>query len=369
MSLADPEASPMTVGSDEEGTADQTASSRGNPNRNALFAGFGLLAMAACLIAAGQSGPRTEIEMTDSASNLLPATPTVRELLESPAMKDIMAQNLVAVGSGDKDQHAEDRFEQIRGDVDQDVRQLSERVRSSNPDSAEQMDSLRLTIAQRDSVMAVMRGLSDSHVQAVARSLASSVNVTMQQGGDRKALKRNLLQTMKSNFGSMRQLRYELFPDAKGGPADQILASKDEDLLRQMDNTDIVKMFDEWSVTAATVEPIKSRRLLFGSSDSSSKATQGGVMTMMKVYYALMKDKFKSTFNMPSTSSASGSGSGAAGLMTCVLKLFPNPSSAFMCPMEEAKTAMQFMKSMFTGSPSASDSSASSASSGLSNWK
>mmetsp|Transcript_137901 Transcript_137901/g.344245 ORF Transcript_137901/g.344245 Transcript_137901/m.344245 type:complete len:321 (+) Transcript_137901:69-1031(+) len=304
--------------SQEEGQGvyhDGLARTTGSRAVGAVLGFVGLVAIVALLAFNGSAHP------TPAAAPL-----TVRALLESDELADLTTKNLLAAGGGETlsgDAGA------LRGQVGLKLRNVSEAIRTNDPEAHRLMGQLDLTSDQKEAALRVVRKFGDPRMLGLARDVAEAARQAKEESGDdEEALKRRLSEALASKTQDLQQLGEELFPGQRIG----------------IDAAAALPQLRKWHPSVSV--DLSSRRRLLSETDSVvEQGVQAHAHTLFKSLEAELGDRMPAA---PARMLSESSG-GKLSFMACVTKAVPNPTKVCTCITNNLSEVMKLMKDFMKG--------------------
>jgi len=153
-------------------------------------------------------------------------TVTVRQLLESDEMADVVTQNTVKMGGV--------RHDFIRDIIAKGLKDISRELSEKSEANTRKLNSVTVTKQQKKDLLKIVQSMSDPRVQDLGLEVVKAMAESKSQG--REAAKKHIVERLQTRLPELRQLRDKVIPHGWQSP-------------KGIDETEIFKStFDSWDV-------------------------------------------------------------------------------------------------------------------------
>eukprot|EP00928_Gymnodinium_smaydae_P081393 TRINITY_DN6492_c0_g1_i1.p1 TRINITY_DN6492_c0_g1~~TRINITY_DN6492_c0_g1_i1.p1 ORF type:complete len:358 (+),score=55.77 TRINITY_DN6492_c0_g1_i1:98-1075(+) len=189
-----------------------------NRNRAGLFGG--MLALAAlCAVVVVMKPWQT------------PSPTTVRALLDSSDLRDIISENLVAMGE-------KQDLDDVKKQVGAQMALITAKERARIPTAHARLDAQELSSLERSEILRSMRTLGDPRMVRAGSSLWTAAKETVENKGDRDDFKRRVVKKLAPQRDNLRQLSDVLLHPKEG--------QSEQNVNLDAERSRVMPAFDTW---------------------------------------------------------------------------------------------------------------------------
>eukprot|EP00929_Paragymnodinium_shiwhaense_P078890 TRINITY_DN4093_c0_g2_i1.p1 TRINITY_DN4093_c0_g2~~TRINITY_DN4093_c0_g2_i1.p1 ORF type:complete len:465 (+),score=134.25 TRINITY_DN4093_c0_g2_i1:86-1480(+) len=212
-------------------------------------------------------------------------TLTARSLLESPAIHDVAAENVMNIKS--RIPQSQKTREEVRHLVELTFKDMVKKMRDGAPEMYSRLDNIELTQEHHDGVVHMMRYLKDPRVMQLGVDTAKAIRDAKSQ--DEDVLKKHIVDKLRERADTVRDIWMEMPPSvqdfATSRPGDGFKSVLQPGKLKRLQTVG-GKWYDQFTTSAATATPdtaapvsektVSQRRLFWNTQPQAYHAGAAG---------------------------------------------------------------------------------------------